>query len=75
MFMKPPCDEAVIRSVSADAPCAAKVGPWILAAARMDAAQNGGDPGMFLDETDALVEVRAAEQDVVEHGGHVRRSQ
>src|SRR5215472_5430816 len=30
--MKPPCDEAVIRSASADAPCAAKVGPWILAA-------------------------------------------
>jgi EmrB/QacA subfamily drug resistance transporter len=31
--MKPPCDEAVIRSVSAGAPCRAEVGPWILAAA------------------------------------------
>jgi hypothetical protein len=33
MFMKPPCDEAVIRSVSPDATCAAKAEPWILAAA------------------------------------------
>jgi EmrB/QacA subfamily drug resistance transporter len=31
--MKPPCDEAAIRSVSADAPCTAEAGPWILAAA------------------------------------------
>ena len=31
--MKLPCDEAVIRSGSSGVPCAAKVGPWILAAA------------------------------------------
>jgi EmrB/QacA subfamily drug resistance transporter len=30
--MKPPCDEAVIRSVRADVPCGAQAGPWILAA-------------------------------------------
>jgi EmrB/QacA subfamily drug resistance transporter len=30
--MKPPCDEGVIRSGSADAPCRAEAGPWILAA-------------------------------------------
>src|SRR5215469_7560830 len=45
MFMKPPCDEAVIRSVSADAPCAAKVGPWILAAAVL------GSSMAFVDST------------------------
>ena len=30
--MKPPCDEAVIRSVRAGTPCRAEAGPWILAA-------------------------------------------
>jgi EmrB/QacA subfamily drug resistance transporter len=30
--MNPPCDEGVIRSRSADAPCRAEAGPWILAA-------------------------------------------
>jgi len=30
--MKPPCDEAVVRSANADAPCAAQVGHWLLAA-------------------------------------------
>jgi hypothetical protein len=45
MFMKPPCDEAVIRSASADAPCAAKVGPWILAAAVL------GSSMAFVDST------------------------
>src|SRR6202050_1149769 len=30
--MKPPCDEAVIRSTGADVPCKAQVGRWILAA-------------------------------------------
>src|SRR5438445_11586584 len=30
--MKPPCDEAVVRSVNADVPCTAQAGRWILAA-------------------------------------------
>ncbi len=30
--MKPPCDEAVIRSANAGAPCSAQAGPWVLAA-------------------------------------------
>jgi len=31
-IMKPPCDEAVVRSVNADVPCAPQAGRWILAA-------------------------------------------
>src|SRR5438046_3176604 len=31
-FVQPPCDEAVIRSRAAAAPCAPASGPWILAA-------------------------------------------
>src|SRR6266576_4396656 len=31
-FVQPPCDEAVIRSGAAAAPCAPASGPWILAA-------------------------------------------
>jgi EmrB/QacA subfamily drug resistance transporter len=31
-IFKPPCDEGVIRSGRASAPCAAGVGPWVLAA-------------------------------------------
>src|SRR6202161_136833 len=31
--MRPPCDEAVLGSAAADAPCAAKARPWILSAA------------------------------------------
>src|SRR5260370_36418592 len=30
--MRPPCDEAVIRSAGVEAPCAAEARPWILAA-------------------------------------------
>jgi EmrB/QacA subfamily drug resistance transporter len=30
--MKPPCDEAVVRSASAGVPCKAQAGPWVLAA-------------------------------------------
>src|SRR4029077_13884418 len=30
--MKPPCDEAVVRSLNAVVPCTAQVGRWILAA-------------------------------------------
>ncbi len=43
--MKPPCDEAVIRSASADAPCRADAGPWILAATVL------GSSMAFLDST------------------------
>src|SRR5437870_6966733 len=31
-FVQPPCDEAVIRSRRAEAPCAKSAGVWILAA-------------------------------------------
>src|SRR6202040_725130 len=31
-FMKTPCDEISMRSLTAGAPCTAKAGPWILAA-------------------------------------------
>jgi len=30
--MRPPCDEAVVRSVSTRAPCIAQAGRWVLAA-------------------------------------------
>jgi len=43
--MKPPCDEGVIRSASADAPCRAEVGPWILTATVL------GSSMAFLDST------------------------
>ena len=32
-YMKPPCDEAVVRAPIADAPCTAQAAPWILSAA------------------------------------------
>jgi len=43
--MKPPCDEGVIRSASAGAPCKAEVGPWVLAATVL------GSSMAFLDST------------------------
>ena len=43
--MKPPCDEAVIRSAAACAPCGAESKPWILAAAVL------GFSMAFLDST------------------------
>ena len=43
--MKPPCDEAVIRSMSAAAPCRPEVKRWILAAAVL------GSSMAFLDST------------------------
>src|SRR3712207_9208997 len=30
--LKPPCDEGVVRSSAAEAPCALDSGPWVLAA-------------------------------------------
>ena len=44
-FMKPPCDEAVIRSMSAAAPCRPEVKRWVLAAAVL------GSRMTFLDST------------------------
>src|SRR5260370_3519090 len=43
--MKPPCDEAVVRSVNADVPCAAQAGRWILAATIL------GSSMAFIDST------------------------
>src|SRR6201987_4927343 len=43
--MKPPCDEAVVRSVSADVPCGAQAGRWILAATIL------GSSMAFIDST------------------------
>src|ERR1700751_5221123 len=43
--MKPPCDEAVIRSASADTPCTAQAAHWILAATIL------GSSMAFIDST------------------------
>jgi EmrB/QacA subfamily drug resistance transporter len=43
--MKPPCDEAVVRSVSADVPCTAQARRWILAATIL------GSSMAFIDST------------------------
>src|SRR5580704_11332375 len=43
--MKPPCDEAVIRSASADVPCTAQAAHWILAATIL------GSSMAFIDST------------------------
>src|SRR5271155_2699957 len=43
--MKPPCDEAVVQSVSADVPCTAQAGRWILAATIL------GSSMAFIDST------------------------
>jgi EmrB/QacA subfamily drug resistance transporter len=43
--MKPPCDDAAIRSRAPDAPCAPRSGPWILAAAILGTAMA------FIDST------------------------
>src|SRR6202050_3123995 len=43
--MKPPCDEAVVRSVNAAVPCTARAGHWILAATIL------GSSMAFIDST------------------------
>jgi hypothetical protein len=43
--LKHPCDEAFIRSTRAEAPCARKVEPWVLAATIL------GTSMAFIDET------------------------
>src|SRR5258708_12676714 len=45
MAMRPPCDEAVIRSTGAGDPCAAAARPWILAATIL------GSSMAFIDST------------------------
>ncbi len=44
------------------------------AASGMNAAECGSDPGMFLDESDAFLEIARAEKNVVEYGGHASAS-
>jgi hypothetical protein len=39
------------------------------AASGVDATERGADAGVFFDEGDAVIEVAAAEEDVIEHGG------
>jgi EmrB/QacA subfamily drug resistance transporter len=43
--MRPPCDEAVVRSVNADVPCAGTAGRWVLAATVL------GSSMAFIDST------------------------
>src|SRR6266853_4457647 len=43
--MKPPCDEAVVRSANADVPCTAQAGRWVLAATIL------GSSMAFIDST------------------------
>jgi len=44
------------------------------AASGMNAAEGGSDPGMFLDERDACLEIARAEKNVIEYDGHVSAS-
>ena len=53
--MKPPCDEAVVRSVSADVPCTAQARRWILAATIL------GSSMAFIDSTVVNVALPALE--------------
>jgi len=53
--MKPPCDDAAIRSVPADSPCRPQSGPWILAAAIL------GTSMAFIDSTVVNVALPALE--------------
>jgi EmrB/QacA subfamily drug resistance transporter len=53
--MKPPCDDAAIRSAPADSPCRPQSGPWILAAAIL------GTSMAFIDSTVVNVALPALE--------------
>lgn len=53
--MKPPCDDAAIRSVQADSPCRPQSGPWILAAVIL------GTSMAFIDSTVVNVALPALE--------------
>jgi EmrB/QacA subfamily drug resistance transporter len=56
--MKPPCDEAVIRSGSADVPCARAAGRWVLAATVL------GSSMAFIDSTVVNVALPALQADL-----------
>src|SRR6202790_5468374 len=51
--MKPPCDEAVVRSVNVDVPCARTAGRWVLAATIL------GSSMAFIDSTVVTVALPA----------------
>jgi EmrB/QacA subfamily drug resistance transporter len=53
--LKHPCDEEFIRSTRAEAPCARKVGPWVLAATIL------GSSMAFIDETAVTVALPAVQ--------------
>jgi EmrB/QacA subfamily drug resistance transporter len=55
---KPPCDEGVIQSGKAEAPCAATAGPWILAATII------GSGMAFIDSTVTNVALPALQQEL-----------
>jgi EmrB/QacA subfamily drug resistance transporter len=56
--MKPPCDEAVIRAGTAEAPCAKKRGAWVLAATIL------GSSMAFIDSTVVNVALPAFQSDL-----------
>ena len=56
--MRQPCDEAVIRSVSADVPCAKTTGRWVLAATVL------GSSMAFIDSTVVNVALPAIQADL-----------
>jgi len=53
--LKHPCDEELIRSTRAEAPCARKAGPWVLAATIL------GSSMAFIDETAVTVALPAVQ--------------
>jgi EmrB/QacA subfamily drug resistance transporter len=57
-FLKPPCDEGVIRSGTADAPCARSAEPWILAAAILGSSMS------FIDGTAVNVALPALQKEL-----------
>ncbi len=54
--LKHPCDEEFIRSTRAEAPCARKVGPWVLAATIL------GSSMAFIDETAVTVALPSVQE-------------
>ena len=55
---RPPCDEAVVRSVRADVPCARTAGRWVLAATVL------GSSMAFIDSTVVNVALPAIQADL-----------
>ena len=54
--IKHPCDEEIIRSTKADAPCVRKAGPWVLATTVL------GSSMAFIDETAVTVALPAVQR-------------